>query len=253
MWSFCRTYGTGICRCSWIELTPPSRSSGGRKRIRTCRRTLIRDLQIFRAVKRREWQRDSADRFGSALFGVLRENATADPGVPDARERSIHETKCRTYTFLYVAIRRAIQLRRSSHTGICNILREQSSSRDRQCMRSHGSPNDIYIYIDTALNGILNNGGMLKCICDRGLTTGPEFFRCRIGARKRAKWYMRGRIASRNGRRNENSTRLSFHVTNTPTLARMARGTSTPVRDTFSINYSRQKLIFYLQKQNNTS
>lgn len=135
-------------------------------------------------------QRDSADRFGSAYLWRER----ADPGVPDARERSIHETKCQTYTFLYVAIRRAIQLRRSSHTGICNILREQSFSRDRQCMRSHSSPNDIYIYIDTALNGILNNGGMLKCICDRGLTTGPEFFRCRINVRKRGKWYMRGRI-----------------------------------------------------------
>lgn len=56
--------------------------------------------------------------------------------------------------------------------GICNILREQSSSRDYQCMRSRApAPNDIYIYIDTALDGILNNGGMLKCICDHSLTT----------------------------------------------------------------------------------
>lgn len=44
-------------------------------------------------------------------------------------------------------------------------------------MRSRApAANDIYIYIDTALNGILNNGGMLKCICDRGLTTGPRIF-----------------------------------------------------------------------------
>jgi len=34
---------------------------------------------------------------------------------------------------------------------------------------------------------------MLKCICDRGLTTGPEFFQRRIGARTRGKWYARGR------------------------------------------------------------
>lgn len=50
------------------------------------------------------------------------------------------------------------------------------------CART--APNDIYIYIDTALNGILNNGGMLKCICDRGLTTGPEFFRWTVTVRR---------------------------------------------------------------------
>lgn len=41
--------------------------------------------------------------------------------------------------FYTIPIRRAIQLRRTSHTAICNILREQSFSRDRQCMRSRAS------------------------------------------------------------------------------------------------------------------
>lgn len=49
-------------------------------------------------------------------------------------------------TFLYVPIRRAIQLRRTSHTAICNILREQSSSRDRQCMRSRASQWHLHLY-----------------------------------------------------------------------------------------------------------
>lgn len=42
------------------------------------------------------------------------------------------------------------------------------------CART--APNDIYIYIDTALNGILNNGGMLKCIYDRGLNDRTRIF-----------------------------------------------------------------------------
>lgn len=52
--SFCRTQATDACRCGEIESMPLSRRlSRGRERIRTCRRTLIRDLQIFRVVKRR--------------------------------------------------------------------------------------------------------------------------------------------------------------------------------------------------------
>lgn len=89
---------------------------------------------------------------------------------------------------------------------------------------------------------------MLKCICDRGLTTGPEFFRCRIGSRTRGKWYARGRAdnadASRYGRRNEDSTRLSFHVCGYADVTYAARGISalTLTCDTLSTDYIPQKI-----------
>lgn len=168
------------------------------RRVETRRRILIRDLQISRAAKRRATRRGVARRAIRRINWSMRESEREreravhrGSRVPDGRERSIRETKCRPYTFLYVPIRRAIQLRWTSHTGICNILREQSSSRDRQCMRSHGYQWHLHLYWHGA-QWDLEQRRMLKCICDRGLTTGPEFFRCRIGARTRGKWYARG-------------------------------------------------------------
>lgn len=55
--------------------------------------------------------------------------------------------------FYTIPIRRAIQLRRTSHTAICNILREQSSSRDRQCMRSRASQWHLHLYWHGARTG----------------------------------------------------------------------------------------------------
>lgn len=196
MW-FSRNVGTGVDAAK-IELSMPSLLSKGRNE--TCRRTLIRVLQISRAVKhwtmrcgaaRRSAMCDSARRGAARRGGSIgayssalprererereRENSNCGSRVPDGRERSIRETKCRPYTFLYVPIRRAIQLRWTSHTGICNILREQSSSRDRQCMRSHGSQWHLHLYWHGA-QWDLEQRRMLKCICDRGLTTGPGIF-----------------------------------------------------------------------------
>jgi len=58
-----------------IESMPLSRRlSRGRERIRTCRRTLIRDLQIFRVVKRRACSAIRRIDSGAYTFGVARES-----------------------------------------------------------------------------------------------------------------------------------------------------------------------------------
>jgi len=208
----------------------PLRLSKGRNK--TCRRTLIRDLQISRAVKRRtttrrrcRWTRRSAtcdsaaQRINwSALFGIARERSLRIPMVVNDRYAKQSADRTHFYTFQSEG---QFNCGGRSHTGICNILREQSSSRDRQCMRSHDSQWHLHLYWHGA-QWDLEQRWMLKCICDRGLTTGLEFFRRRIGARTRGKWYARGRADNAAPARpatmlNENSMRLSFHVTDMPT------------------------------------
>lgn len=115
-----------VCRTWRREWRGPQRSGGESGVQQNSNRPRIKWSTL--------WRRADARLCGSPVF-------------PMVVKRSIRETKCAGQcTFLYVPIRRAIQLRRTSHTAICNILREQSSSRDRQCMRSRASQWHLHLY-----------------------------------------------------------------------------------------------------------
>lgn len=148
----------------------PLRLSKGRNK--TCRRTLIRDLQISRAVKRRtttrrrcRWTRRSAtcdsaaQRINwSALFGIARERSLRIPMV--VNDRYAKQSADRTHFYTFQSEGQFNCGGRPIRASAIFSASNRPPETVNVCART--TPNDIYIYIDTALNGILNNGECLN-------------------------------------------------------------------------------------------
>lgn len=133
---------------------------------------------------------DTARRYSTDQLGrgegvyslALRGSVTADPASPMVvNDRYTKQSADRTHFYTFQSEGQFNCGGRPIRASAIFSASNRPPETVNVCART--APNDIYIYIDTALNGILNNGGMLKCICDCGLTTGPEFFRRTVDSR----------------------------------------------------------------------
>lgn len=138
----------------------PSRLSKGRNE--TCRRTLIRDLQISRAVKRHDAARRSATCDSARRGSIGARSSTLRESVPDAlvNDRYAKQSADRTHFYTFQSEGQFNCGGRPIRASAIFSASNRPPETVNVCART--APNDIYIYIDTALNGILNNGECLN-------------------------------------------------------------------------------------------